>query len=64
MGARIPAGDPDNPLGKIKFPLGNAYLLHEAQAKSDLGNLVSHGCVRIMRNDIFDLAKKIVAAVG
>lgn len=61
---RIPAGDPDNPLGKIKFPLGDAYLLHEAQAPSDLGNLVSHGCVRILRTDIFDLAKKIVIARG
>lgn len=61
---RIPAGDPDNPLGKIKFPLGDAYLLHEAQAPSDLGNLVSHGCVRILRKDIFELAKKIVVARG
>ena len=61
---RIPAGDPDNPLGKIKFPLGDAYLLHEAQAPSDLGNLVSHGCVRILRSDIYELAKKIVVARG
>ena len=61
---RIPAGDPDNPLGKIKFPLGDAYLLHEAQAPSDLGNLVSHGCVRILRTDIYELAKKIVVARG
>jgi lipoprotein-anchoring transpeptidase ErfK/SrfK len=61
---RIPAGDPDNPLGKIKFPLGDAYLLHEAQSPSDLGNLVSHGCVRILRQDIYDLAKKVAAAHG
>lgn len=61
---RIPAGDPDNPIGKIKFPLGDAYLLHEAQAPSDLGNLVSHGCVRILRKDIFDLARKIVVGRG
>lgn len=61
---RIPAGDPDNPLGKIKFPLGDAYLLHEAQRPSDLGNLVSHGCVRILRNDIVELARKIVIARG
>ena len=61
---RIPADDPDNPLGKVKFPLGNAYLLHEAQAPSDLGNLVSHGCVRVMRDDIFDLAEKVAIARG
>ena len=59
---RIPADDPDNPLGKIKIPLGDAYLLHEAQSASDIGNLVSHGCVRVLREDIFDLTKKIAAA--
>jgi lipoprotein-anchoring transpeptidase ErfK/SrfK len=59
---RIPADDPDNPLGKIKIPLGDAYLLHEAQSASDIGNLVSHGCVRVLREDIFDLTRKIAAA--
>ncbi|MDQ3322547.1 MAG: L,D-transpeptidase [Acidobacteriota bacterium] len=59
---RIPADDPLNPLGKIKIPLGDAYLLHEAQSPSDVGNLVSHGCVRVLRDDIFDLTKKIVEA--
>ena len=58
---RIPASDPDNPLGKIKIPLGDAYLLHEAQGPSDIGNLVSHGCVRVLRDDIFDMTKRIAA---
>lgn len=61
---RIPADDPDNPLGKIKIPLGDAYLLHEAQAPSDIGNLVSHGCVRVMGNDLFALARLIDQARG
>ena len=61
---RIPASDPDNPLGKIKIPLGDAYLLHEAQGPSDIGNLVSHGCVRVLRDDIFDMTKKIIAGRG
>jgi lipoprotein-anchoring transpeptidase ErfK/SrfK len=59
---RIPADDPDNPLGKIKIPLGDAYLLHEAQGTSDIGNLVSHGCVRVLRDDIFELTRLIAAA--
>jgi hypothetical protein len=59
---RIPASSPDNPLGKIKIPLGDAYLLHEAQGTSDIGNLVSHGCVRVLRADIFELTKMIAAA--
>jgi lipoprotein-anchoring transpeptidase ErfK/SrfK len=61
---RIPASDPDNPLGKIKIPLGQAYLLHEAQGRSDIGKLVSHGCVRVLREDIFALTRMIVAARG
>lgn len=59
---RISADDPNNPLGKIKIPLGQAYLLHEAQGPSDIGNLVSHGCVRVMRDDLFEVAKMIARA--
>jgi hypothetical protein len=59
---RISADDPDNPLGKIKIPLGQAYLLHEAQSASDIGNLVSHGCVRVMRDDLFDVTSMIARA--
>ena len=61
---RIPADDPENPLGKIKIPLGNAYLLHEAQAPSDIGNLVSHGCVRVLSDDLFEITQLIAQAQG
>ena len=63
-GEVIKATDPRNPLGKVKIPLGDAYLIHEAKGRGDLGNLVSHGCVRMMRADLYDLAEKIVAARG
>ncbi|MCP9496296.1 MAG: L,D-transpeptidase [Pyrinomonadaceae bacterium MAG19_C2-C3] len=59
---RVPADDPRNPLGKIKIPLGDAYLIHEAQSPSDIGNLVSHGCIRVRREDLFDLTRKIATA--
>ena len=59
---RIPADDPQNPLGKIKIPLGDAYLLHEAESPSDIGNLVSHGCVRVLREDMFSIAEMIAQA--
>lgn len=59
---RIPANDPRNPIGKIKIPLGDAYLIHEAAKPSDIGNLVSHGCIRMLTDDIFDLTKKIASA--
>ncbi|MEO8072584.1 MAG: L,D-transpeptidase, partial [Acidobacteriota bacterium] len=58
----ITADDPQNPLGKIKIPLGDAYLLHEADAPSDIGNLVSHGCVRVLREDMFGITEMIAQA--
>jgi murein L,D-transpeptidase YcbB/YkuD len=58
----IKASDPRNPLGKLKIPLGNHYLIHQAASTADVGNLVSHGCVRMLRSDLYDLAEKIIAA--
>jgi hypothetical protein len=54
--------DPRNPLGKLKIPLGYGYLLHQAKGPGDMGSLVSHGCIRVMQADLYDLAEKIVAA--
>ncbi|MFL6228771.1 MAG: L,D-transpeptidase [Pyrinomonadaceae bacterium] len=62
VGETIPASDPRNPIGKVKMPLGDGYLIHEAHGVGDWGNLVSHGCVRLVRADLYDLAEKIVAA--
>lgn len=61
-GERIEADDPRNPLGKIKIRLGDAVLIHEAAKPSDIGRLVSHGCIRMLSEDIFDLAGRIVEA--
>lgn len=61
-GERIEADDPRNPLGKIKIPLGGGYLIHQAAKPSDIGHLVSHGCIRMLADDLFDLAEKIVTA--
>ena len=60
----IKASDPRNPVGKLKIPLGGGYLIHQAQGPGDLGHLVSHGCVRMLRADLLDLAEKINAAYG
>jgi lipoprotein-anchoring transpeptidase ErfK/SrfK len=62
VGEVIKASDPRNPIGKVKMPLGGGYLIHEAHGVGDWGNLVSHGCVRMVRADLYDLAEKIVAA--
>ncbi len=63
-GEFIKAGDPRNPLGKMKIPLGDRYLIHQAAKASDVGSLVSHGCVRMLRSDLYDLAEKIIAALS
>ncbi|MFY9557658.1 MAG: L,D-transpeptidase [Blastocatellia bacterium] len=61
-GEHIEAGDRRNPLGKIKIPLGDGFLIHQAARSSDLGHLVSHGCIRVLKDDLNDLATKIVTA--
>lgn len=61
---QIEPDDPRNPLGKIKIPLGDAYLIHQAAKPTDIGRLVSHGCARLLKADLFDLVEKILAARG
>src|SRR4030095_11851706 len=56
--------DPRNPLGKVKIPLGYGYLIHQAKGPTDMGSLVSHGCVRVMQRDLYDLSEKIVSALS
>ena len=63
-GEHIEAGDRRNPLGKLKIPLGDGFLIHQAAKTSDLGHLVSHGCIRVLKDDISDLATKMVEARG
>lgn len=62
VGEVVKASDPRNPLGKVKIPLGFGYLIHQAKGVGDLGSLVSHGCVRVLRPDLYDLSEKIAAA--
>jgi lipoprotein-anchoring transpeptidase ErfK/SrfK len=63
-GEHIDAGDPRNPIGKVKIPLGDAFLIHQATGPGNLGHLVSHGCVRMLQSDLYDLTEKILAARG
>lgn len=61
-GEVIKPTDPRNPLGRLKIPLGDGFLIHQAKGLGDLGSLVSHGCVRVLLPDLYDLAEKITAA--
>lgn len=60
--AVVPAG-PDNPLGPFKFTLGTpGYLIHGSNKKFGIGMRVSHGCFRMLNNNVLELAK--MAPVG
>lgn len=54
--AYVPPG-PDNPLGPFKFTLGTpGYLIHGSNKKFGIGMRVSHGCFRMLNNNVLDLA--------
>ena len=60
--AVVPAG-PDNPLGPFKFTLGTpGYLIHGSDKKFGIGMRVSHGCFRMLNQNVLELAK--IAPVG
>lgn len=57
--AVVPAG-PDNPLGPFKFTLGTpGYLIHGSNKKFGIGMRVSHGCFRMLNNNVLQLAKMV-----
>ena len=62
-GEVVEADDPRNPLGKVKIPIGNGgILIHQAFKPSDIGHLVSHGCVRLILNELYGFIDEIIAA--
>jgi len=62
-GERVEADDPRNPLGKIKIPIGGGgILIHQAFKPSDIGHLVSHGCVRVRLNELYELIDQFLLA--
>ena len=62
-GEVVEADDPRNPLGKVKIPIGSGgILIHQAFKRSDIGHLVSHGCVRVVLNELYGLIDQIIAA--
>jgi lipoprotein-anchoring transpeptidase ErfK/SrfK len=62
-GEVVEADDPRNPLGKVKIPIGNGgILIHQAFKPSDIGHLVSHGCVRLILDELYEFIDEIIAA--
>ena len=58
----VPPG-PDNPLGPYKLTLGvPGYLIHGSNKKFGIGMRTSHGCFRMLNNNVLQLAS--MAPVG
>lgn len=54
-GEPLPAvvpGGPDNPMGLFALYVGNLYAIHGTNANFGIGLRVSHGCVRLRKDDI------------
>jgi L,D-transpeptidase ErfK/SrfK len=63
----IPGGTPENPLGLYAFYLGKglgtgAFLIHGTNRPAGVGVRVTHGCIRLLPEDIESLFYKV--AVG
>lgn len=57
----VPPRSFDNPLGEIKIPLGEGYLIHGTSAVRSIGTWASHGCIRMMFEDIFGLVQLLLS---
>lgn len=54
----MPPG-PHNPLGAVKLVMQNGILIHGTNKPSSVGRAVSHGCMRMHKQDVTDLAWEI-----
>jgi hypothetical protein len=53
---------PDNPMGPAKLNFHELYFLHGTPWEQSLGSAASHGCVRMARADVLELARIVLAA--
>ena len=54
--AYVPGGHPRNPLGVRALYLGSSmYRIHGTDAPWQIGQEVSHGCIRMLNEDVVDL---------
>jgi lipoprotein-anchoring transpeptidase ErfK/SrfK len=61
---RITPPGPNNPMGRVKLFFAPYYYIHGSPHVRDLGRAASHGCVRMMNNDVIELARLIHARNG
>lgn len=63
-GKTIPGGDPKNPLGIIKIPIGLPSLIHAGKSQSVIGSFGSHGCVGLTDAQMKEFVKLLGEATG
>ena len=57
---RFMAGGPGNPLGARAMYLGGTvYRIHGTNAPNTIGQQVSSGCIRLVNEDVIDLASRV-----
>ncbi|HEX6307136.1 MAG TPA: L,D-transpeptidase [Longimicrobiales bacterium] len=58
-------GDPKNPMGRVKiFFREPTYYVHGTNAEGSIGRAASHGCVRMLNDDVIDLAQTLMEHGG
>lgn len=58
-------GDPKNPMGRVKiFFREPDYYIHGTNAESSIGTAASHGCVRMLNQDVIELARLLIDTTG
>jgi lipoprotein-anchoring transpeptidase ErfK/SrfK len=56
----IPGGSPHNPMGVAAMTLaGLDYAIHGTNQPSSIGHFVSHGCIRMLNEDVTDLFGRV-----
>lgn len=57
----VPPRSNQNPLGEIKIPLGDDYvLIHGTRDISSIGRWASHGCIRMLFEDLFGVVQTLM----
>jgi lipoprotein-anchoring transpeptidase ErfK/SrfK len=56
----IAGGSPANPMGAAAMTLsGGQYAIHGTNSPKSIGGFVSHGCIRMLNQDIVDLYARV-----
>ena len=64
VGQRVSAGDPLNPLGVIKIPIGMPSLIHGGKQPAKIGTFASHGCVGMTNAQVQEFTKYLAQVGG